>query len=55
MVDNWDDKKNIEEEEDNKPYSQDYILDLQARYRSYMVGIIYTWAILEALGEVASI
>ena len=54
MVDNQDNKEDIEDN-NNTPYSQNHILDLQAKHGSYIVGMIYAQAILEALGEVASI
>ena len=54
MVDDRDDKKDIEDDNGDPP-SHNYILDLQAGHGSYVAGMIYARAILEAPGEVASI
>ena len=54
MVDDRDDEEDMEDDDD-KPHSQDHILDLQAGHGSHVAGMIYARAILEAPGEVASI
>ena len=53
-MDNREDEEDIEDDNSYTP-SRNYILDLQAGYGSYIAGIINARAILEALGEVASI
>ena len=53
-MDNREDKEDIEDDNSYTP-SRDYILDLQAGHGSYIAGMIYARAILEALGEVASV
>ena len=52
-----DDRDNEEdiEDDDSNILSRDYILDLQAGHGSYIAGMIYARAILEAPEEVASI
>ena len=54
IVDDRDNEEDIEDNNDS-PQSPDHILDLQAGHGSHVAGMIYARAILEALGEVASI
>lgn len=54
FVDDRDDEEDMEDDNDS-PRSPDHILDLQAGHGSYVSGMIYARAILEAPGEVASI
>ena len=48
-------EKGLEDGDKEEGARPDYILDLQAGHKSYVAGIIYARAILEAPGKVASI
>ena len=50
-----EDEEGLEDGDKKESARPDHILDLQAGYRSYVAGIVYARAILEAPGKVANI
>ena len=55
FIENREDEEGLKDGDKKEGARPNYILDLQAGHGSYVAGIVYARAILEAPGKVASI